>query len=66
MAWEGSTPSSWVSVAIELIILIVLIFAVYQANKTLNELKLELNNLKKMLEDVKRDTEETRKKLEEV
>ncbi|WP_048055849.1 hypothetical protein [Pyrococcus sp. ST04] len=66
MPWGSSTPSGWISVVIELIILVILIFGIYQVNRTLNELKLELNNLKNTLEEVKKNTEETRRKLEEV
>jgi len=61
-----STPSGWISIILGLIILVVLVFAFYQLNRTLNEFRVELERLKNVLEETRRNTEETRKKLEEV
>ncbi|EEB74602.1 hypothetical protein [Thermococcus sp. AM4] len=61
-----STPSGWISIILGLIILVVLVFAFYQVNKTLNEFKVEIERLKSALEETKRNTEEVKKKLEEV
>ncbi|AEC51471.1 hypothetical protein PNA2_0555 [Pyrococcus sp. NA2] len=69
MPWGGEhvqTPSGWISIILGLIILVVLIFAFYQVNKTLNEFKVEIERLKNTLEDARRNTEEIRKKLEEI
>jgi predicted Holliday junction resolvase-like endonuclease len=69
MPWGGehmSTPSGWISIILGLIILVVLVFAFYQLNRTLNEFRVELERLKNVLEETRRNTEETRKKLEEV
>ncbi|WP_209476281.1 hypothetical protein [Thermococcus stetteri] len=69
MPWGGehvSTPSGWISIILGLIILVVFIFAFYQMNKTLNEMKLELEKLRNALEETRKNTEEVRKKLEEV
>ena len=69
MPWGGEpmvTPSGWISIILGLIILVVLIFAFYQVNKTLNEFKVELERLKSALEETRRNTEEVKKKLEEV
>ncbi len=62
----GGTPSGWVSITLGLILIVIVVFAFYQLNKTLNELKLELANLENTLEETKRYTEEVKKKLEEV
>jgi len=61
-----SSPSGWISIILGLIILVVLVFAFYQVNKTLNEFKVELERLKNTLEETKRNTEEVKRKLEEV
>jgi hypothetical protein len=69
MPWGGehvSTPSGWVSIILGLILLVVFIFAFYQMNKTLNEMKLEMERLKNVLEETRKNTKEVRKKLEEV
>jgi len=69
MPWGSehtSTPSGWISIILGLIILVVLVFAFYQLNRTLNEFRVELERLKNVLEETRRNTEETRKKLEEV
>ncbi|WP_206204768.1 hypothetical protein [Thermococcus sp. MV11] len=69
MPWGGepmTTPSGWISIILGLIILVVLIFAFYQVNKTLGEFKVELEKLKNALEETRRNTEEVKKKLEEV
>ncbi|WP_193384982.1 hypothetical protein [Pyrococcus abyssi] len=69
MPWGGEhmqTPSGWISIILGLIILVVLIFAFYQVNKTLNEFKVEIERIKNALEETKKNTEEVRKKLEEV
>ena len=69
MPWGGEhvvTPSGWINITLGLIILVVLIFAFYQVNKTLNEFKVEIERLKNALEETRRNTEEIRKKLEEV
>ena len=60
------TPSVWISIILGLIILVVLIFAFYQVNKTLNDFRVEVEKLKSALEETRRNTEEIRKKLEEV
>ncbi|WP_297501915.1 hypothetical protein [Thermococcus sp.] len=60
------TPSGWISIILGLIILVVLIFAFYQVNKTLNDFRVEVEKLKSALEETRRNTEEVRKKLEEV
>ncbi|NJE07678.1 hypothetical protein E3E31_03920 [Thermococcus sp. M39] len=62
----GGTPSGWISIILGLILIVIVVFAFYQMNKTLNELKLELSNLRNALEETKRYTEEVKKKLEEV
>jgi len=61
-----STPNGWISVILGLIILMVLVFAFYQVNKTLNEFKVEIERLKNALEETRKNTEEVRRKLEEV
>ncbi|WP_456421352.1 hypothetical protein [Thermococcus sp.] len=61
-----STPNGWISVILGLIILVVLVFAFYQVNKTLNEFKVEIERLKNALEETRKNTEEVRRKLEEV
>ncbi|WP_297536559.1 hypothetical protein [Thermococcus sp.] len=68
MPWgeHMATPSGWISVIIGLILLVILVFAFYQMNKSLHELKIELERLRTALEETKRNTEEVRKKLEEV
>ncbi len=60
------TPSGWISIILGLIILVVVGFAFYQVNKTLNDLKVEIERLKSALEETRKNTEEIRKKLEEV
>ena len=60
------TPSGWIGTILGLIILVVLIFAFYQVNKTLNDFKIEFEKLKNALEETRRNTEEVRRKLEEV
>lgn len=62
----GGTPSGWISIILGLILIVIVVFAFYQMNKTLNELKLELSNLRNALEETRRYTEEVKKKLEEV
>ncbi|AHF80117.1 hypothetical protein [Thermococcus paralvinellae] len=62
----GGTSSGWISITLGLILIAIIVFAFYQMNKTLNELKLELSNLRNALEETKRYTEEVKKKLEEV
>lgn len=62
----GGTPSGWISIILGLILIVIVVFAFYQMNKTLNELKLELSNLRNALEETKSYTEEVKKKLEEV
>ena len=64
-AYSG-TPSGWISIILGLILIVIIVFAFYQMNKTLNDLKLELGNLRNTLEETKRYTEEVKKKLEEV
>jgi len=59
-------PSGWISVILGLAILVVLVFAFYQINKTLNEFRVELEKVKNALEETRKNTEEVRKKLEEV
>jgi len=68
MPWGGSmsTPSGWISIILGLIILVVLIFAFYQINKTLNDFKVEIERLKNALEETRKNTEEVKRKLEEV
>ncbi|KUK29235.1 MULTISPECIES: hypothetical protein [Thermococcus] len=69
MPWGGvymSTPSGWISIILGLIILVVLVFAFYQLNKTLNEFKVEIERLKNALEETRKNTEEVKKKLEEI
>ncbi|HIH72022.1 hypothetical protein [Thermococcus sp.] len=61
-----STPSGWISIILGLIILVVLVFAFYQLNKTLNEFKVEIERLKNALEETRKNTEEVKKKLEEI
>ena len=60
------TPSGWISIIIGLIILVVVGFAFYQVNKTLNDFKVEIERLKSALEETRKNTEEIKKKLEEV
>jgi len=60
------TPSGWISIILGLIILVVLVFAFYQVNKTLNDFKVEIERLKNALEEARKNTEEIKKKLEEV
>ncbi len=60
------TPSVWISIILGLIILVVVGFAFYQVNKTLNDLKVEIERLKSALDETRKNTEEVRKKLEEV
>ncbi|NJE42058.1 hypothetical protein [Thermococcus sp. GR6] len=62
----NSAPSGWISIILGLILIAIIVFAFYQMNKTLGELKLELSNLRNTLEETKRHTEEVKKKLEEV
>ncbi|WP_258084334.1 hypothetical protein [Thermococcus thermotolerans] len=62
----ASTPSGWISITLGLILIAIMVFAFYQMNKTLGELKLELAQLRNTLEETKRHTEEVKKKLEEV
>ncbi|ADT83755.1 MULTISPECIES: hypothetical protein [Thermococcus] len=62
----GGTPSGWISIILGLILIVIVVFAFYQMNKTLSELKLELSNLRNVLEETKRYTEDVKKKLEEV
>ncbi|ASJ05773.1 MULTISPECIES: hypothetical protein [Thermococcus] len=62
----ASTPSGWISIILGLILIAIMVFAFYQMNKTLGELKLELAQLRNTLEETKRHTEEVKKKLEEV
>jgi len=59
-------PSGWITIILGLIILVVLVFAFYQVNRTLSDFKVELEKLKNILEETRRNTEEVRKKLEEV
>jgi predicted Holliday junction resolvase-like endonuclease len=69
MPWGGehmATPSGWITIILGLIILVVLIFAFYQVNKTLNDFKVELEKLKNALEETRKNTEEVKRKLEEV
>ncbi|MBO8174938.1 MAG: hypothetical protein H0Z18_06735 [Thermococcus sp.] len=66
MSWYHSSGGVWVSIILGLILIVIVVFAFYQMNKTLNELKLELSNLRNALEETKRYTEEVKKKLEEV
>ncbi|QDA31126.1 hypothetical protein FH039_05280 [Thermococcus indicus] len=61
-----STPSGWISIILGLILLVVLVFAFYQVNRTLNEFKVELERLKNALEETRKNTEDVKKKLEEV
>ncbi|MCO6041075.1 hypothetical protein [Thermococcus alcaliphilus] len=61
-----ATPSGWISITLGLILLVVFIFAFYQMNKTLNEMKFELEKLRNTLEETRKNTEEVKKKLEEV
>ena len=60
------TPSGWISIILGLVLIVIVVFAFYQMNKTLNELKVEVNNLKNALNETQKNTEEIRKKLEEV
>ncbi|KPU63080.1 hypothetical protein EP1X_04640 [Thermococcus sp. EP1] len=60
------TPSGWISIILGLVLIVIIVFAFYQMNKTLNELKVEVNNLKNALNETQKNTEEIRKKLEEV
>ncbi|WP_297439051.1 hypothetical protein [Thermococcus sp.] len=60
------TPSGWISIILGLIILVVLGFAFYQVNKTMNDFKVELERLKGVLEETRKNTEEVKRKLEEV
>ncbi|WP_461862806.1 hypothetical protein [Thermococcus sp.] len=46
--------------------MVVLVFAFYQVNKSLNNFKVEIERLKNALEGTRKNTEEIRKKLEEV
>ncbi|WP_456396139.1 hypothetical protein [Thermococcus sp.] len=62
----GGTPSGWISITLGLILIVIVVFAFYQMNRTLNELKLELANLRNSLEETKRYTEDVKRKLEEV
>ncbi|ACJ16223.1 hypothetical protein TON_0735 [Thermococcus onnurineus NA1] len=62
----NSAPSGWISIILGLILIAIMVFAFYQMNKTLGELKLELSNLRNTLEETKRHTEDVKKKLEEV
>ncbi len=66
MAPYFGTPSGWISITLGLILIVIVVFAFYQMNRTLNELKLELTNLRNTLEETKRHTEDVKKKLEEV
>jgi len=61
-----ANPSGWISIILGLIILVVLVFAFYQLNKTLNEFKVEIERLKNALEEARKNTDEIKKKLEEV
>ncbi|USG99008.1 hypothetical protein K1720_05480 [Thermococcus argininiproducens] len=60
------TPSGWISIILGLVLIVIIVFAFYQMNKTLNDLKMEVNNLKNALNETQKNTEEIRKKLEEV
>ncbi|GAB6102038.1 hypothetical protein JCM16138_12610 [Thermococcus atlanticus] len=66
MMQYGGTPSGWISITLGLILIVIVVFAFYQMNRTLNELKLELANLRNSLEETKRYTEDVKRKLEEV
>ncbi len=65
MRYDGA-PSGWISITLGLILIVIVVFAFYQMNRTLNELKLELANLRNSLEETKRYTEDVKRKLEEV
>lgn len=66
MMQYGGAPSGWISITLGLILIVIVVFAFYQMNRTLNELKLELANLRNTLEETKRYTEDVKRKLEEV
>ncbi|WP_461866826.1 hypothetical protein [Thermococcus sp.] len=66
MAPYPGMPSGWIPIILGLVIIVIVVFAFYQMNKTPNELKLEFANLKNTLEETKRHTEDVKKKLEAV
>ena len=58
MPWYHPGGGVWISIVLGLVLIVIVVFAFYQMNKTLSELKLELSNLRNALEETKRYTED--------